>query len=208
MNCREAYLIAVVGGDGTLYQKERKQNLLSISDKCEEYHQELRILFKEVFNYKTGIRFIRQRNTFYTIVTNKAIVNYFLQYHPAGISKTFNCRIPLAVFEADKLTKIFHIAGWIDAEGYPKLQIQKTRNYQYPRMIIESISKNLIEDLHKLSLEVEIPSTKPHLCKRDYKKGNRHQKYGIEWNGKKCKQLIPFMMHNSKKGRLLKYISL
>ena len=205
MNCKEAYLIAVVGGDGTLYQ-DKKQNSLAISDKCEEYHQELRKLFQEVFNYKTTIRFVKQRNTHYTIVNNKAIVNYFLQYHHAGISKTLSCRIPSAVFEADKTTQLFHIAGWIDAEGYPKLQIQKTLNYQYPRMIIESVSKNLIEDLYKLSIIVGIPSTKPHLCKRNYV--DRLPKFGIEWNGKKCKHLIPFMIHNSKKGRLQKYISL
>ena len=73
-------------------------------------------------------------------------------------------------------------------------------------MIIESVSKNLIEDLYKLSIFVNIPSTKSHLCKRNYV--DRLPKFGIKWNSKKCKQLIPFMIHNSKKGRLQKHISL
>ena len=96
--------------------------------------------------------------------------------------------------------------GWIDAEGYPKLQIYKKHNYQYPGMLIECVSGKLIEDLYKLSIEIGIPSTKPHVCKRNYK--NRRVKYGIELNGKKCKKLVPFMLHNSKKGRLEKYVSL
>ena len=204
MNYKEAYLIAVVGGDGTIYQKKKKQNLLYISDKCEEYHQVLRNFFKEIFSYDATTRFVKQRNTFYTIVRNKDIVNYFLQYHPAGISKTLTCRVPRAIFEADDTTKMYHLAGWINSESYPKLQ--RSKGHQYPRVLIESVSRNLIRDLYDLSLDIGIPSTKPHLCKRNYK--NRLERYGVEWNGKKCCKLLPFMFHNSKKGRLQKYASL
>ncbi len=125
MEGKEAYLIAVVGGDGTLYVKEGKQYLLSISDKCHEYHYILRTLFQDVFKYKTDIRFIPQRNTFYTIVRNKSIVKHFMQFHPAGISKTLNCAVPSTIFEADIPTKKLHLGGWIDSEGSPKLQRQK-----------------------------------------------------------------------------------
>lgn len=36
-----AYLLGIIGGDGTIYVKTKKQYLLSISDKCKEFHEKV-----------------------------------------------------------------------------------------------------------------------------------------------------------------------
>jgi hypothetical protein len=64
----------------------------------------LKSLFKDVFNFDTTIKYIEARRTYYTISNNKQIVDWFLQFHSAGISKTLNCDVPNSIFNSDDMS--------------------------------------------------------------------------------------------------------
>ncbi|MBI2674941.1 MAG: LAGLIDADG family homing endonuclease [Candidatus Aenigmarchaeota archaeon] len=205
-----AYLLGVVGGDGTIYVKKSKQYLVSISDKNKDFHFEvLRPIFVNEFGFNPSIIYDKTRNSWYTIVRNRKIVERIMKFgYSSGRSKTYVDKIPEKIMESNKRIKLWHLAGWIDAEGTSKTKRFRIKGkiYAYPCVELESVNKNYTDGLHELSKVIGFPSTKPALAKRNYI--NRKPRYTICWNGVgKCQKISTIMKHPAKKANLLSNIS-
>jgi len=193
-----SYLLGVIGGDGTINNKPRQKRLI-ILDKCKDFHFNiLSPILIEEFGCNPKIRFIKERNTWYTIVYSKEIVDILIDKfgHFAGRDKTYQGKIPFPILKGDNEIKISHISGWIDAEGYCKIKKFHIRNkiYQYPCIIIELVNKEILSQLYSLSKEIGFESTKPIFARRVYK--NRSPRFYICWNGfEKCKAFLNNIKH-------------
>jgi hypothetical protein len=123
---------------------------------------------------------------------------------PLGKNKTYNGSIPTKIFNSDLQTILWHIGGWIDAEGSSKIKTfrSKHRIYKYPCIEIESVNKKFLNQIALLSKLANVASTKPTLLRRKYHK-NQKRRFGISWNGvKKCSLLLNYMKHPQKRENL------
>ncbi len=196
-----AYFLGVIGGDGTIYIKPRKQYFISITDKCEQYHENIlkEIIFK-IFSLTPTIIPDKRNRGWYTIIRSKKVAEILTKEfgYSTGRNKTYSDRIPTEIFKAPKEIALSHIAGWIDSEGTSKIK-KFRKKYIYPCIVIELVNKKYLEDLHNLSKIVGVASTKPIFAKRKYR-SDQKPRYFICWNGlKKCRLLFSFMKHPEKK---------
>lgn len=197
-----AYLLGVIGGDGTIHVKKGKQYLISISDKNRDFHFEvLQPIFVSEFGYNTSIVYDKSRNSWYTIVRNRAITETIMKFgYSSGRTKTYTDKIPERIMTSGKDVKLWHLAGWIDAEGTSKIKRFRIKGkvYAYPCVEMESVNKNYINGLNEISKDIGLPSTKPALAKRNYV--NRQPRYIICWNGVgKCRIISTIMQHPGKR---------
>lgn len=202
-----AYLLGIIGGDGTIYIKKNKQYTILISDKCREVHSIFSKIFIKEFGYKPSLKFVKQRNTWYTVATSKKIADLLTKEFniSAGRNKTYHDKVPKQIIKATKEIKLAYLAGWIDAEGTSKIKTYKTKYglYKYPCIVVEIVNKNVLNCLHLLSKQVKIPSTKPTPATRKLRDGQK-PRYYICWTGfKKCKQILKQMKHPCKINKLI-----
>jgi len=206
-----AYLLGVIGGDGTIHITKGKQYTVSISDKYKDFHTKTLepILIKEL-NHKPDIKFIRQRNTWYSTIRSKQVTEFINRFYSAGRNKTYSDRVPEIIRNAENESIILsHIAGWVDSEGTSFTKIFKTKYgiYKYPCVKIELVDTNFLQDLQHLSDKTSIPSTKVMYVKRNYRE-DQIPRHCICWNGiAKCSKISKFMRHPLKRNVLNSRIS-
>ena len=206
-----AYLLGVVGGDGTLYIKKGKQYTLSISDKNQEFHTSiLKPIFVSELNHIPDIRFVKQRNTWYSVIRSKKLTEFMNTFYSTGKNKTYSDRIPDIVRKIEKESVILsHIAGWMDSEGTSFTKIFKTKYgvYKYPCIKIELVNTRFLQDLQEMSNKIGVSSTKVIYAKRNYRI-DQIPRYCICWNGiEKCSIILKFMRHPLKRKILDSIIS-
>ncbi len=204
-----SYLLGVVGGDGTIYIKDRKQYVVSVSDKDMRYHKILRRIFEKTLQFTPKIFPAGDRNAWYLVVHSKPITKLFANFYSTGRRKTYYDRLPSKIYNCNRNAKLQFIAGYIDAEGTSNVKRFKTKygKYIYPCVVVETVNKNFLYDMYTLSKDIGIPSTKPIHAKRNYRKGQK-DRYFICWNGfKKCNIISNVMRHPTKLNRLRYYMA-
>lgn len=192
------YLLGVIGGDGSIYIRKGKEYTLRIYDKSEEFVKNVLVpLVEKVFKVKPRVRFVKERNSWYVTIRSKKLIETLTETfkYSSGKMKTYSDHIPPQIFELDKDLILHHLGGWIDAEGHSRLNPS-------PRIELETVNRNFATELYLLSTQVGVPSTKPLIAKRKYRKDQK-ERYVICWVGKeKCKFLLQFMRHPQKINRL------
>ncbi len=206
-----AYILGVIGGDGTIFIKNKKQYTLSISDKNKEFHIDvIKRIFLKLFDFKISIEHSKKRNTWYSVVRSKSLVTLFNKFYSAGKGKTYRDRIPKHIMRSnDESVILSHIGGWIDSEGtsFTKTFHTKYGIYSYPCIKIELVNKGILEDLSELCKKTRTVSTKVIYAKRNYRKDQK-PRYYICWNGcEKCSKLAKYIRNKLKKERLILRIS-
>jgi hypothetical protein len=193
-----AYLLGVIGGDGTIYIKKGKEYTIRIYDKSEEFIKKvLQPLIEKTFNTKTHVRFVKERNSWYLTLRSKKIVELITKKsnYSVGKSKTYSDHIPPQIINSSKEIILHHIGGWIDAEGHVRI-------HSTPRIELETVNKNFAEELYILSQLAGVESTKPRIARRDYRKDQK-KRYVLAWIGsRKCRILLNFIRHPQKIERL------
>ena len=204
-----SYLLGVIGGDGTIVSS-KKQNLVTITDKCREFHDVLRKLILEAFLVNSEIKQDKRNKSWYTIIRCKRVSDLLTKEfgYAIGRGKTYTDRIPKQIFSSSRESILSHIAGWIDSEGSSKIKTFKTKygTYKYPCITIEVVNKGYLEDLYELSKIIGIQSTKPSVAKRKYRKDQKIR-YALCWNGfEKCKSFLSLIKNPEKKKMLINKI--
>src|SRR3989344_5915127 len=172
-----AYLLGVIGGDGTIHITKGKQYTVSISDKYKDFHTKTLepIRIKEL-NHKPDIKFIRQRNTWYSTIRSKQVTEFINRLDSEGTS----------------FTKIFKTKYGI---------------YKYPCVKIELVDTNFLQDLQHLSDKTSIPSTKVMYVKRNYREDQIPRHCICWNGIAKCSKISKFMRHPLKRNVLNSRIS-
>ncbi len=201
-----AYILGVIGGDGTIFIKKGKQYTISISDKCKEFHVNIiQKIFSNIFDYISSMEFAKKRNTWYSVIRSRNIAEFFNKFYSTGRRKTYSDGIPKQILNCNKRSiMLSHIAGWLDSDGtsFVKTYRKKSGIYKYPCIKIELVNKNILENLNRISKKTGLIPAKIIYAKRNYRK-NQKPRYCICWNGiKKCSILAKYMRHPSKLNKL------
>ena len=184
-----AEICGIHAGDGYL-RNDGKRVELDISGNLEEqgyYDLHVTKLFKEEFFKFPNPKYFPSRKTYGFVIRSKNIVEFMnLIGFPYG-AKSSTVRIPKFVFKK-KIFMIYFLRGYFDTDGHLGFfrrsnssysKYKRTHNY-YPRIMLSSISKELIQDvgalLTILNFNFRIHKSNP------IKKGE-HRKFHITING-------------------------
>lgn len=147
-----AELFGAYVGDGTMSNRDGKGALLSIaaSREEEEWLNHVANLFEQIFNYHPKV--LWNSNVYKIQIGVDEICEFFKESgFPAG-EKGLTVRAPKVVIEtSDKMIKSF-LKGYFDADGclcfernpLGRYTLFKKTHHYYPRILLTSISKNLI----------------------------------------------------------------
>ncbi len=149
-----AYLIGVIHGDGHI--NKNKKNI-AISEENKEYHEKvLKEYFKELFEVKTNVSKIKNKNNHLSAITSKVIVSFLSQFCPIGRKKG-RLNIPKEI-KKDKQLITEYLSGLFDTDGC-LTHMEKERKSIY-FVFVQSDKKFLFEvfcELKKLGIDVNIP---------------------------------------------------
>ena len=155
-----AYLVGIIGGDGTISEIEKR---ITITDKSLEFHERiLKPLLKELFNKEPVISKMRTKNnkiTFRTrIISNEAIKLLKMLGIPTK-NKTYMMKTPREISDSTNVEVIKnYIKGWMDAEGWVTLRKikRKRKTYFSPKIGFQTVNKTIRDELVSLIIKFGI----------------------------------------------------
>ena len=192
-----AYLVGVMLGDGGIYGKSYS---VFSRDKNKEFCEYISKLVEITTGYKPNV--VRVGGCWRTHSKIKPLQEKFLNLGVKKGKKLTTTEIPSWILEKKEL-KIAFLQGIYDAEGYISIDRQKhnDKEYIYPLVGIDMISKKLVkqilEILSELSIKSKIEKCFPH--------GGKKQKLRVITKGwdevKKFNSIIGFR-HPEKKEKI------
>jgi|SRR3989339_1345317 len=149
MNEKEAELIGMHVGDGTLYLAGNGQVPVwelrgSITE--QEFYEHVKNLIKEIFDIEVKPKY-RGPNSYGIQTTNKIITLFFLDNGFKPGTKTYTVRIPDYIKTAEINMKRAFIRGLFDTDGCICFDKNRTAFHYYPKMEFNFASKDLRDDL-------------------------------------------------------------
>lgn len=154
MNEKEAELIGMHVGDGTLYlSKKTLVWELRGSIYEQNYYDHVASLLKELLMVEVKPKY-RGPNSYGIQTTNKIITNFFINngFNPG--TKTYTVRVPDYIKSANGEVKLSFLRGLFDTDGCIRFEKNRTKYNSYPRIEFGFASKLLVEDLKILFNEL------------------------------------------------------
>lgn len=151
MNEKEAELIGMHVGDGTLYQTKSGTLVWEMRGGLDEkdYYDYVSKLIKNVFNVEVKPKY-RGPNSYGVQTTNKLITKFFLDKGFKPGKKVYTVRIPDFIKKDSTKNQIAFVRGLFDTDGCIYFDKNRTAYSYYPRIEFGLASGNLVEDLFEL----------------------------------------------------------
>jgi len=150
MDQREAELIGMHVGDGTLYLAGKTLVWeLRGSIHEQEYYEHVAKLIKDMLNIEVKPKY-RGPNSYGIQTTNKIITNFFINNGFKPGKKVYTVRIPDYVKLADKTIRQSFVRGLFDTDGCVWFYKNRTPYRYYPKIEFSFASEPLWEDLAPL----------------------------------------------------------
>ncbi len=155
MNEKEAELIGLHVGDGTLYKTNSNSIVWEIRGSIheQEFYAYVASLIKGLLSVEVKPKY-RGPNSYGIQTTNKTITKFFIDngFNPG--KKVYTVRIPEYVKNGTLEVKRGFIRGLFDTDGCIRFDKNRTPYYYYPKIEFQFASKFLSEDLFNLLLEL------------------------------------------------------
>ena len=174
-----AYLVGLIGGDGSLSKDGKGNYEINIVDPSFEFLQTVTKLFEETLNIKAKIYVMKTAlgNICYRIrIWSKKLYNFLIKLGvPEGRTKTFQMKTPEWIMNSGSKTKASYIGGWMDAEGCITRKVVKKerRTYIYPRIAMHVVNKTIRDELAFLLKDLGLK----------FSTWNSGKMYGLQING-------------------------
>ncbi|MBT4539225.1 hypothetical protein HOI26_03450 [Candidatus Woesearchaeota archaeon] len=197
-----AEIFGIHVGDGYLRYHGRTKEL-DISGSYEEksyYDNHMIPLFNKTFNLKIEGKYFPSRKTYGFVVREPEVIEIFKQFgFPSGKKSTI-IKVPDCILYSNskKIVSAF-LRGYFDTDGCLTFRNRKGKNKYsafkkkfnyYPRILLISVSKDLIEDIKKLLVKFDF---KYYTCVYQPKNKNWNDVYRLRLLGNR--NLIKWMMH-------------
>lgn len=184
-------LIGIITGDGNIYVKNKRYELLIVGDANEdlEYHKKhINSLFKKIFNVSpsTKIRVFKNlRRCVTTKFESKAITSFLTAQVGLPNGKKSNIKIPKCIINTNKENICRFLRGLADTDFSIKFKTRYRKKNYYPIIIGHFSSNSFVEELKDLLNSIGFSS---HIEKRiKFNKKNNKKYYSSSINivGKK-----------------------
>lgn len=151
MNEKEAELIGMHVGDGTLYKTNSNSIVWELRGDIRErdYYEYVKDLIKDTLSVEVKPKY-RGPNSYGIQTTNKIITSFFLNNGFKPGNKTYTVSIPEHIKNSNKKIQLSFIRGLFDTDGCVWFDKNKTQYSYYPRIEFGLASKPLIDDLFLL----------------------------------------------------------
>ena len=148
---KEAELIGMHVGDGTLYKTGKKSIVWELRGSVEEkeYYEHVSKLLQEIFNLKLEPKF-RKPNAWGIQTSKKEITSFFINNGFIPGTKTYTVRIPDYIKNSDIKLKLAFVRGLFDTDGCLRFEKNRTPFRYYPRIEFGFASKMLVQDLFEM----------------------------------------------------------
>jgi len=152
---KEAELIGMHAGDGTLYKTGRVSLVWELRGSVEEkeYYEHVSRLLEGLFSVKFIPKF-RSPNAWGIQTCNKEVTSFFVNRGFKPGTKTYTVRIPNYIKNASNKVKCAFIRGLFDTDGCLRFEKNRTPVYYYPRIEFGFASKFLTKDLYEMLISL------------------------------------------------------
>jgi intein/homing endonuclease len=150
MNEKEAELIGMHVGDGTLYLTGKTlvwELRGSINEK--DFYEYVKSLIKKLFNLDVTPKY-RGTNSYGIQTTNKIITDFFVNNGFKPGKKVYTVSIPENIKSTSNEVNLSFLRGLFDTDGCIRFEKNRTKYRYYPRIEFGFASKNLVMDLKEL----------------------------------------------------------
>ncbi len=155
MNEKEAELIGMHVGDGTLYLSGKTlvwEQRGSIHE--QQYYEHVASLIKDLLNVELKPKY-RGPNSYGIQTTNKLVTSFFHERGFKAGKKTHTVRIPSYIKEGNDIIQRAFIRGLFDTDGCLRFEKNRTNKRYYPRIEFNFASQDLCSDLFFLLEELK-----------------------------------------------------
>ncbi len=155
MNEKEAELIGIHTGDGSLYKNKNSRNweVRGSLDEKDYYNNHIVPLLMDIFKLEFRAKFRSGgANGCYGVQTSKKIVaEFFIKQGFEAKSKLYTGRVQESIFNTNRTCKYAFLRGIFDTDGCIRFdRINKQKYHTYPRVEFGFASEALRDGLAKL----------------------------------------------------------